>query len=165
MDSGNRFISVWELSLRDKLLKNIDDFEVIDSLFDQVHRQKAQRACFTLLKPFRYLHLEKYFDSAGIGHCLTQYLIPEHAIIDALYHLDLMNIRYGTLFPDVEGAAIDANTSWIMAAYTTATLADALIQDTAALSTRACLQTALRTQYFAKMLRLKALHMVFADTP
>lgn len=111
-ESAN-YISVWELKRDDRLEELRPEFEIIYSRIDQSHRQKAQRGCFTYLKSNDHLELECYLTSKGLGHALTQYWIPECEAITALYNLNLMNIRYASLFPDIEGAAVHANTNWI----------------------------------------------------
>jgi len=49
-----------------------------------------------------------------MAYCLERYDINLQGAMDALKDLERMNINYLTLFPDLQGAALDANmvTHW-----------------------------------------------------
>jgi hypothetical protein len=110
MKWGDGAVAVWELSAPQTLVHG-QEFNVFTSLTDDAHRQKAQQGVFTLLKDDACFDLETYLGSKGrLGH-LTKYEISAQGrtFPTAIVDLTLMNIRYSTLFPDLEGAALQAN--------------------------------------------------------
>jgi FRG domain len=86
------------------------DLEIVQSRTDIGHRQRAQRGVFTRLKHDSYLTLEEYLESLQPRNPpLRQYLLPGWAAPEALTELRMMNITFATLFPDLTGAALQAN--------------------------------------------------------
>lgn len=73
------------------------------------------------------MDLEAYLKAKGLAHCLTRYDLNLRSAIAALKDLKRMNITFLSLFPDVQGAALQANfcDDWIE-------LPDYFIQDSAA---------------------------------
>ena len=103
-------IIIWELALAPNMEVE-GEFESFECNFTQPHRQKAQQSIFTFLTHHQYIDLESYLVSRDLQSYLTRYEIPGEEVGRVLWNLKLMNITYGSLFPDVEGAAIEANTA------------------------------------------------------
>jgi hypothetical protein len=107
-------IAIWELALGSEIIVK-DEFEIIETLLDQAYRQKAQCGVFTHLDHSQWIDLKSYLQSRNLSHYLTCYELPGNEVGRAICNLDLMNITYGTLLPDLEGAAIEANMSEALA--------------------------------------------------
>jgi hypothetical protein len=101
-------VHVWGL----RLWQNLEvegEFNIIDVRTSHATRQKMQCGLFTRLDHLHYIDIESYLKSRGLGHYLELYEIPFETAIEALRDLDLMNIKQSTLFPDLNGAAEQAN--------------------------------------------------------
>jgi hypothetical protein len=85
------------------------EFEIVRAGPRNAARQRAQSGLFTRLRSRDHLELEPYFASRGLADCLLAYDIPMDAASHAMRDLQLMNITPGTLFPDLHGAAWQAN--------------------------------------------------------
>jgi hypothetical protein len=95
------------------------ELNLIHSRGDGSHRQRAQRGFFTRLVSLNYdpmahvdpifRDLEAYLISKGHENRLTQIRISGRAILPALYDLYQMNVTPATIFPDLQGAAQNAN--------------------------------------------------------
>ncbi|HXO27237.1 MAG TPA: FRG domain-containing protein [Thermoanaerobaculia bacterium] len=86
------------------------DLEIIHARTDVGHRQRAQRGVFTRLKHDSYSCLEDYLESLNPEQPpLRKYLIPGWEAAKAVTELRMMNITFATLFPDLTGAALQAN--------------------------------------------------------
>jgi FRG domain len=101
-------IAIWELALGGTIVVE-DEFEIFETRVDQAHRQKVQQGVFTYLNHHTCIDLESYLQSRNLARYLTRYELPGTEVGRAIWNLRLMNITYGTLFPDLEGAAIEAN--------------------------------------------------------
>lgn len=101
-------IAIWEIPL-DSVIKNFEEFKIIHSRHDFAARQKSQSGLFTLLDSKLGVTLDEYLKTKYCQHIIKKYLVPKHDIIVALHDLHLMNINEGTMFPDAEGAATQAN--------------------------------------------------------
>jgi len=64
---------------------------------------------FTKLTSKDHIDLTGYLKSRSLGHYLERYDIDLSSALVALKDLQLMNINYLTLFPDLQGAALEAN--------------------------------------------------------
>lgn len=84
------------------------EFEVIGSIPTTAARQRAQRGLFTRLRS-QHPDLESYLESRQLAHCLEVYIVPASTALDALRDFELMNLTPVTLFPDLDGAAEQAN--------------------------------------------------------
>jgi FRG domain len=103
-------VAVWELALKSDLFhENI--FKRVSDRGVSAYRQKAQQGLFTRLTHDTDIDILTYLLRREIADALTRYEIPGDEAVKALYSLQLMNISYGTLFPDLNGAALEANTS------------------------------------------------------
>lgn len=103
-------IAVWELALSREFLDK-DQLKTVMARVDHAYRQKAQRGVFTYLNHSEYLDIESYLANLGLAPYLSCYQIPGSEVGRVLWNLKLMGITYANLFPDLDGAAIDANTA------------------------------------------------------
>lgn len=101
-------VHVWGLRLwRD--ITEPDVFEIHMLTTAHGTRQRAQRAAFNWLNSADHIDLESYLTSRGLAYYLERYDLILANALDALKELELMNVTYSSLFPDIEGAARDAN--------------------------------------------------------
>ncbi|MBY0508568.1 MAG: hypothetical protein K2P94_00315, partial [Rhodospirillaceae bacterium] len=101
-------IALWRLSTSQEAF-GPDEFEFLSSLSSINYWQKAQRGHFTQLRHRDYLDIESYLESRGcLGH-LTKFILPGREAGRVLNELESMNISFATLFPDLQGAARQAN--------------------------------------------------------
>ena len=101
-------IAVWELPLK-SVCNNLEHFRFVHARHDFIPRQRAQSGLFTQVESPDHRSLNSYLASKGYAHCLTRYEIPQKEVVTAMHDLDLMNINDGTMFPDADGAARQAN--------------------------------------------------------
>jgi hypothetical protein len=90
-------------------LERADEFEIVRDLPTTALRQKAQFGVFTILWTEDHADLESYLKARDIAHCLEYYDIPIANTLEALTDLKLMNVTPAVLFPDLYGAAWQAN--------------------------------------------------------
>jgi hypothetical protein len=84
--------------------------DIVHSRPDVGYRQRAQRGVFTRLQEENYDCLEDFVDSFTPERPpLRQYLIPGREAAKAITELRMMNLTFATLFPDLNGAALQAN--------------------------------------------------------
>ncbi len=111
IQNDKEIIAIWALSI-ERLVKGKEELRIIypETEFS-VHSQRirAQKSVFTKLDHPRYIDIESYLRSEGLFHCLQQYEIPGSEAVKALRDMELMNISFATLFPDLHGAAKEAN--------------------------------------------------------
>ncbi len=107
-------VAVWCLDRTEELLET-GDLVIIDDRMDDFHRQRAQQGCFTRLNHDVHLDLESYLVDRNLAHLLARYEIPGREMSKALTDLERMNINAATLFPDLEGAAKEANLAPLVA--------------------------------------------------
>jgi len=101
-------VVVWALApSKDVFLQ--DEFEFIDQRKSQFFRQRAQLGVFTRLRHDHFLDLAPYLEHRGIGHYLECIEIPSAEMGKALNDLRLMNLGFAVRFPDLNGAAKEAN--------------------------------------------------------
>jgi hypothetical protein len=108
MKSGDGAVVVWELCDPQELVTG-EEFRVFTSRSEHARRQKAQQGLFTVLGHPDHFDLESYLASRNALDKLSGYIIPGHQYRRALTDLRLMNVNYATLFPDLDGAARQAN--------------------------------------------------------
>jgi hypothetical protein len=101
-------VVVWALASIGGLEKT-GEFEIVRKQKDDFYRQKAQRGVFTRLTHEVYLDLESYLLNQGKAAYLEKIEIHGYEWGKALNDLERMNIKYDTLFPDLEGASLQAN--------------------------------------------------------
>jgi hypothetical protein len=102
-------VAIWELALKTDL-KVSGEFETMADRAMSAYRQKAQQGLFTRLSHSHHIDLLSYLVDRGIADSLTRYELPGEETGRALHNLRLMNITYGTIYPDIVGAAHEANT-------------------------------------------------------
>src|SRR5262249_30621763 len=122
----NQQIAIWSfmpsrLSDRDELPKEL---EILKARLDIGHRQRAQRGVFTRLNHDSHFDLEAYLCSLlptleAPQPPLRKYLIPGREAAKALMELRMMNLTFATLYPDLDGAALQANFEMTVPALTT----------------------------------------------
>jgi hypothetical protein len=102
-------IAIWAFMLGRGIDKH-EELKVLNPPIDIGHRQRAQRGIFTTLLHEEFFDVESYLASLDpYIPPLKKYLIPGKEMAKALTELRLMNITFATLFPDLEGAAKQAN--------------------------------------------------------
>ncbi|HEV8429066.1 MAG TPA: FRG domain-containing protein [Pyrinomonadaceae bacterium] len=107
-DSSDSVV-VWALKVG-LSLSSAKDFSVVNPQIDLGHRQRAQRGLFTRLDSNAHFSIEDYLPTLGLAETpLRKYFIPSGETALALSELRLMNITFATMFPDLHGAALQAN--------------------------------------------------------
>jgi len=105
---GTEPVVVWALVISDGLEKK-DEFEIVKSRKDNFYHQKSQQGIFTRLSHPYHCDLESYLISRDLANHLERYEINGQAMGKALCDFELMNITFSSLFPDLHGAAMQAN--------------------------------------------------------
>jgi hypothetical protein len=85
------------------------EFDVVTASPKAAARQRAQSGLFTRLRSHDHWDVRSYLESRGLAHCLEVYAISGDAAVHGLRDLILMNIHPATLYPDLSGAALQAN--------------------------------------------------------
>lgn len=109
--SSSEPVVIWELTCPPDIVTK-GEFQIIDNVSYELHRQRAQSGIFTLLNHDSVTDLETYLHSKEKAGLLERYEVTCSSVKDvsvALSDLDRMNVNYGTIFPDPEGAAKHAN--------------------------------------------------------
>ena len=106
---GDKNVTIWRLSI-DPTIQNLNGLSVRDDALPGNLRLHAQHALFTALESDEHIDLASYLASEGLADHLVRIDIPTRQAMEALAHLGQMGITDRTLFPDVDGAARDANT-------------------------------------------------------
>ena len=106
--SPSEDVCVWRLGISQDLWIK-DEFEFLSSHEAVNRRQKAQLGAFTRLSHDEHLDLESYLKSRSQLDRLTRFVIPGSETWKALHDLNLMNINFATVYPDLYGAAMQAN--------------------------------------------------------
>jgi hypothetical protein len=88
-----------------------DGLKVIFPQVDELVRMHGQRGLFTWLDSEQYFELQGFLDDRGRGNLLTKLIILDQALIDGLRDLGNHGIDYRLLFPDLAGAAAQAEAS------------------------------------------------------
>ena len=101
-------VCIWRLGVT-KDMKVDDEFEVLSSHSAVNYWQKAQLGVFTRLTHEEHLDIVSYLAERDLLGRLKRFVIPGSETLKALSDLEAMNITYATLFPDLRGAAIQAN--------------------------------------------------------
>ena len=104
-------VSIWRLNIWD-LNKWPDELEILVPATRSGSRARAQQCAFTKLEAKNEIDLKEFLESRGCISWLTRYDLDMNDAAVALKALKLMNISYLTLFPDVAGAAMDANVQY-----------------------------------------------------
>lgn len=108
VQGNNEKVRIWALTMWDNT-EIPKEFQVVRGYSSFDNRQRAQSGLFTKLYSREHLELESYFTSQGLTDYLVAYDLPMDAAANAMRDLQLMNIMPRTLFPDLHGAAWQAN--------------------------------------------------------
>jgi len=103
-------VVIWALSTNvfdDDSVKN--QFEFVGPAHQDFYHQIAQQGVFTRLTHGTRYDVESYLWSKDLGHFLVRYEIDGVEAGKALNDLEMMNITYATLFPDLTGIANESN--------------------------------------------------------
>ena len=103
-------VAVYRLFHNEKL--EGDCLRVVRPAVDELGRMQGQRGLFTWLDSERYFELQGFLDDMGKGNLLTRIRISDQALHDGLRDLKAHGIDYRLLYPDLEGAALYANSRW-----------------------------------------------------
>ncbi|MGR3716991.1 MAG: FRG domain-containing protein [Thermohalobaculum sp.] len=101
-------VCIWRLGIGNELWI-VGEFEHLSSLSHINYWQKAQSGLFTRLTHSDHLDIETYLEDRDIDDRLHRFIVPGSEAIKALHDLESMNITFARLFPDLRGAAIQAN--------------------------------------------------------
>lgn len=110
LEVGKGRVSVWELKLG-SWVNEQDCFRVITSnwLNRWSHRLRAQSGVLIRFEHENFLDLGSWLKSLDQLHNLRVFTIPEGEVPDALLDLRDMGISDFSMFPDLDGAANEAN--------------------------------------------------------
>jgi hypothetical protein len=103
-----RPVCIWRLGAGEDLWVP-GEFELLASLALINYWQKAQSGVFIRLAHKEHLDVVSYLAGRGLLSRLHQFVIPGSETGKALSDLESMNITYATLFPNLRGAAMQAN--------------------------------------------------------
>ena len=103
-------VAIWSFDVQSMESGPPLGLEIVNSRTDIGHRQRAQRGVFTRLTHDTHFCLEDYLESLQPKHPpLRKYIVPGWTASEAIRDLRMMNITFATLFPDLTGAALQAN--------------------------------------------------------
>lgn len=105
---ADSWVRIWALAMWETL-DDSEEFEVVHIDPAPTSRVRAQSGAFTRLRSEDHLELESYLSKENKLDYLVAYEIPMDSASHALRDLQLMNIMPRTLFPDLHGAAWQAN--------------------------------------------------------
>lgn len=100
-------VSVWSFTPWEPIVQT--ELEVVSA--DTLHgtRARSQQSVFTRLHDRHHVDLEAYLISKQLGYYLVRYDIDMKSALAAVKDLKRMNISFLTVFPDIHGAALQAN--------------------------------------------------------
>lgn len=101
-------VCIWRLCITENLFVP-DEFEELSILSNVNYWQKAQAGVFTRLTHEDHVDVCSYLAERGLLDQLEKFLIPGNEAWRALGDLETMNITFASLFPDLRGAALQAN--------------------------------------------------------
>ena len=101
-------VVVWELTHDDEI-QIPGEFEIFTSTAGRGKRQQAQYGYVTLLAAPRDTDLESYLERRGLSDRLRRYLLKGEAVSNSLLELVHRGTTCASLFPDEDGAAVEAN--------------------------------------------------------
>lgn len=101
-------VAVFRLLHHEKL--EGDGLRVVRPIVEELGRMHGQRGLFTWLDSEEFFELQGFLDNTGRGRLLTRLIISDQAVVDGLRDLAAHGIDFRTLFPDLPGAALHANT-------------------------------------------------------
>jgi len=102
--------TIWALACHDDTFIK-DEFRLLDKPEFRNDRLHAQRGLFTFLTHDVHVDVENYLASRNLGNRLEKFIVPGQEAGKVLHDLNLMGINKAALFPDITGAAMQANMS------------------------------------------------------
>jgi len=102
------YFHVWRINLWPELQER-DDFKCRIPSRKFGTRQFSQKSVFTLLDNYEYFEIEKFFKKHDLDHCLDLFVIPNDISYEIIIDLINMNISFSTMYPGIEGAALESN--------------------------------------------------------
>jgi len=102
--------TIWDLACHDDTFVE-NEFRLLDTPEFRNARLHAQQGLFTFLTHDVHIDIERYLVSRKLGSRLEKFVIPGQEAGTALHDLNLMGINNAALFPDLTGAALQANMS------------------------------------------------------
>ena len=104
-------VAIWAFSGWRDLIRE-GEFEVVRPRAFSNPRQVSQRGVFTRLTHRRHFDVASYLAERDCADRLVRWEIPASELDVALNDLRLANITPSTLFPDLGGAASEANSAY-----------------------------------------------------
>lgn len=105
---NNDSVAIYKLNCYSNLVVE-DEFEIIETVNPIGSRMNAQSGYFTYLIKRDYNSVEDYLKSVGKSDYLEKFIIEGESIREALIHLHESEINAFSLYPDLTGAALQAN--------------------------------------------------------
>lgn len=103
-------VAIWQLQyLAEKPFGENSKLNIIRTRKDGFYRQRAQRGIFTRLMDPDHIDIKNFLESIDFVGCLECFQIPGCEAEKAISDLKRMGITFSSLFPDLDGAAKDAN--------------------------------------------------------
>ncbi len=102
-------MTVWALDTNPLHLWKDGEFEFVEHSSAINARQRAQQGVFTFKIDTATSDLESYLSTRNVSDRLQRFDLPRTEASEALHDLLQMNVTYGSLFPDLSGAASEAN--------------------------------------------------------
>jgi hypothetical protein len=81
----------------------------LDINVEELRRIQGQRGYFTMMESSKHFTIESLLKATDNIHCLKKYIISDSCLEQAFKHLLLHGIDYQLIYPDIEGAAKQAN--------------------------------------------------------
>ncbi|QYK47423.1 MAG: FRG domain-containing protein [Phycisphaeraceae bacterium] len=100
-------VAVWEYSVPDR--EPVEELEVISVDMASGERQRSQGGRFTRIRTLAHTDMIALLRDRNRMSLLRRFILPGEQAGDALHSLDQMNIRYTSLFPDIEGVVRHVN--------------------------------------------------------
>lgn len=103
-----KYVFVYRLHLNEEIFKE-NEFEFIKVKAKIGSRLYAQQGVFTILKHSNFMDIESYLRHNNNLQYLEIYQLAMSMAPEVFGFLEQMNIKISTLFPDLNGAALQAN--------------------------------------------------------
>lgn len=105
----NEYVTVWALDTNPLHMWKDGEFEYVDHPSAINARQRAQQGVFTFKVDTATNDLESYLSFRNVLDRLERFDMPREDASAALHDLLQMNVTFSSLFPDLNGAANEAN--------------------------------------------------------
>lgn len=104
----DRPFAIFRLTVDDRLL-GPGDVAIVDRPIEELSRLHRQRGVFTWIRQGCHFDLNSLLEATGRGDLLVKGTLSPALVEEALRDLDSHGLDFRLLFPDLEGAARDAN--------------------------------------------------------